>query len=141
MLLARPGFEAEEINDLAGLNKRSPVMAIAMAVFMFSLAGVPPAVGFYAKLAVLQSLVATGESAYIWLAVFAVMMSLIGSFYYLRVVKVMYFEEPSDNHAIVAAPGAHAMLSANGLAVLVLGIFPGGLMAICSQAVLKALGS
>jgi NADH-quinone oxidoreductase subunit N len=141
MLLARPGFEAEEISDLAGLNKRSPVMAIAMAVFMFSLAGVPPAVGFYAKLAVLQSLVATGESAYIWLAVFAVMMSLIGAFYYLRVVKVMYFEEPSDHHAIVAAPGAHAMLSANGLAVLLLGIFPGGLMAICSQAVLKALGS
>jgi NADH-quinone oxidoreductase subunit N len=141
MLLARPGFEAEEINDLAGLNKRSPVMAIAMAVFMFSLAGVPPAVGFYAKLAVLQSLVATGESAYIWLAVFAVMMSLIGSFYYLRIVKVMYFDEPRDNSAIVAAPGAHAMLSVNGLAVLVLGVFPGGLMAICSQAVLKALAT
>jgi NADH-quinone oxidoreductase subunit N len=90
---------------------------------------------------VLQSLVATGESAYIWLAVFAVMMSLIGSFYYLRIVKVMYFDEPRDNSAIVAAPGAHAMLSVNGLAVLVLGVFPGGLMAICSQAVLKALAT
>jgi NADH-quinone oxidoreductase subunit N len=141
MLLSRPGFEAEEINDLAGLNQRAPAMALIMAVFMFSLAGVPPVVGFYAKLAVLQSLVATGESVYIWLAVFAVMMSLIGAFYYLRIVKVMYFEKPSDTMPIVAAPGANALLSANGLAVLVLGIFPGGLMAMCSQAVLKALAT
>jgi NADH-quinone oxidoreductase subunit N len=141
MLLSRPGFEAEEINDLAGLNQRAPAMALIMAVFMFSLAGVPPLVGFYAKLAVLQSLVATGESVYIWLAVFAVMMSLIGAFYYLRIVKVMYFEKPSDVMPIVAAPGANALLSVNGLAVLVLGIFPGGLMAMCSQAVLKALAT
>jgi NADH-quinone oxidoreductase subunit N len=141
MLLSRPGFEAEEINDLAGLNQRAPAMALIMAVFMFSLAGVPPVVGFYAKLAVLQSLVATGESVYIWLAVFAVMMSLIGAFYYLRIVKVMYFEKPSDTMPITAAPGANALLSANGLAVLVLGIFPGGLMAMCSQAVLKALAT
>jgi NADH-quinone oxidoreductase subunit N len=141
MLLSRPGFEAEEINDLAGLNQRAPAMALIMAVFMFSLAGVPPVVGFYAKLAVLQSLVATGELVYIWLAVFAVMMSLIGAFYYLRIVKVMYFEKPSDTMPITAAPGANALLSANGLAVLVLGIFPGGLMAMCSQAVLKALAT
>jgi NADH-quinone oxidoreductase subunit N len=141
MLLARPGFEAEEISDLAGLNQRSPAMALIMAVFMFSLAGVPPAVGFYAKLAVLQSLVATGESAYLWLAIFAVMMSLVGAFYYLRVVKVMYFDEATDKSAMVTAPGAHAVLSVNGLAILVLGIFPGGLMAMCAQAVLKALAT
>jgi NADH-quinone oxidoreductase subunit N len=141
MLLARPGFEAEEINDLAGLNQRAPAMALIMAVFMFSLAGVPPVVGFYAKLAVLQSLVATGESVYIWLAVFAVMMSLIGAFYYLRIVKVMYFDKATDTQPLVQAPGANALLSVNGLAVLVLGIFPGGLMAMCSQAVLKALAT
>ena len=94
LLLAREGFESEEIADLAGLNQRSPLYAGVMAVCLFSLAGVPPLVGFYAKLAVLQSLIASGQALHIWLAVFAVIMSLIGSFYYLRVVKVMYFDEP-----------------------------------------------
>ncbi|AVS98424.1 NADH-quinone oxidoreductase subunit NuoN, partial [Paracidovorax avenae] len=94
LLLAREGFESEEISDLAGLNQRSPLYAGVMAICLFSLAGIPPMVGFYAKLAVLQALVASGQAPYIALAVFAVVMSLIGAFYYLRVVKVMYFDAP-----------------------------------------------
>ena len=94
LLLAREGFESEEISDLAGLNQRSPLYAGVMAICLFSMAGIPPLVGFYAKLAVLQSLLASGQTAYIALAVFAVVMSLIGAFYYLRVVKVMYFDAP-----------------------------------------------
>jgi NADH-quinone oxidoreductase subunit N len=138
MLLSRQGFEAEEINDLKGLNQRSPWYAAVMAIFMFSLAGIPPTVGFYAKLAVLQALVSTNVDLYIWLAVFAVLLSLVGAFYYLRVVKVMYFDEAEDRSPILASTEARAVLSANGLAVLVLGILPGGLMALCAQAIVRA---
>ena len=141
MLLARAGFEAEEIGDFAGLARRSPWFAAVMAIFMFSLAGVPPAVGFYAKLAVLQSLVSTNEVGYIALAVAAVMFSLIGAFYYLRVVKVMYFDDPVDAHPITSSGEVRALLSANGVAVLAFGILPGGLMAMCSDAIVKALAS
>jgi NADH-quinone oxidoreductase subunit N len=94
MLLSRRGFESEQIDDLKGLAKRSPWYAAVMAIFMFSLAGIPPTVGFYAKLAVLQSLVSTNETLYVVLAVVAVLLSLVGAFYYLRLVKVMYFDEP-----------------------------------------------
>ena len=108
LLLAREGFESEEIVDLAGLNQRSPLYAGVMAIAMFSLAGLPPLVGFYAKLAVLQALIASGQPLYIGLAVFAVMMSLIGAFYYLRVVKVMYFDAPvTATHGVGAARRAH----------------------------------
>jgi len=143
MLLARRGFECEEISDLAGLNARSPWMAGVMAVFMFSLAGIPPTAGFYAKLSVLQALITTNLPHHLWLAIFAVLISLIGAFYYLRIVKVMYFDEPT---ADAAAPseeggGVHALLAANGGAVLILGILPGGLMALCSMAILRALAS
>jgi NADH-quinone oxidoreductase subunit N len=143
MLLARRGFECEEISDLSGLNQRSPWMAGVMAVFMFSLAGIPPTAGFYAKLSVLQALITTNLPHHLWLAIFAVLISLIGAFYYLRIVKVMYFDEPT---ADAAAPsqeggGAHALLAANGGAVLILGILPGGLMALCSMAILRALAS
>jgi NADH-quinone oxidoreductase subunit N len=131
LVLARQGFESEEIADLAGLNQRSPVLAVCM----FSLAGVPPLVGFYAKLSVLQALVASSQSVYIGLAVFAVLMSLIGAFYYLRVVKVMYFDAPSQSAAIEAPADARTVLSVNGLLVLVLGLVPGGLMTLCAQAV------
>ena len=141
MLMARDGFEAEEIADLAGLHKRSPMLAAVMAIFMFSLAGVPPMVGFYAKLAVLQALVSTNDPVLLQLAIFAVVMSLIGAFYYIRVVKVMYFDEPKDSSAIVTAGGARAVLSLNGAAVLVLGIVPGGLMTVCAQAIVKALAT
>lgn len=143
MLLARQGFECEEISDLSGLNQRSPWMAGVMAVFMFSLAGIPPTAGFYAKLSVLQALVTTNLPHHLWLAVFAVVISLVGAFYYLRVVKVMYFDEPTADAAAPAQEGggAHALLAANGGAVLLLGILPGGLMTLCSMAILRSLTS
>ncbi len=139
MLLSRPGFESEQVSDLAGLGKRSPMMAAAMAVFMFSLAGIPPTVGFYAKLAVLQSLITTNSPGLIMLAILAVVLSLIGVFYYLRVVKVMYFDEPTDDTPLVAGGEARALLSVNALAVLGLGILPGGLMALCARAITQSL--
>jgi NADH-quinone oxidoreductase subunit N len=139
MLMARQGFEADEVQDLAGLGKRNPWMAGVMAVFMFSLAGIPPTVGFYAKLAVLQSLVTTASTGYVWLAVVAVLLSFIAAYYYLRVVKVMYFDEPVDRTPIAASSGASALLALNGVAVVVLGLLPGGLMALCRDAIVKAL--
>ncbi|MDP3606042.1 MAG: NADH-quinone oxidoreductase subunit NuoN [Polaromonas sp.] len=146
LLLSRVGHESEEISDLAGLNQRSPLFAGVMAVCMFSLAGVPPVVGFYAKLGVLQALVSAQHTAYIVLAVFAVMMSLVGAFYYLRVVKVMYFDAPNPGMptAIHAPADARVVLSINGALVLLLGIMPGGLMTLCTQAIasiVKSLGT
>ncbi|NIC43475.1 NADH-quinone oxidoreductase subunit NuoN [Aquabacterium sp. A08] len=135
LLLSRDGFESEELSDLAGLNQRSPLYAGVLAACMFSLAGVPPLVGFYAKLSVLQALLEAGGGLYVGLAVFAVLMSLIGAFYYLRVVKVMYFDAPTQTAAIQAPLDVRAVLSVNGALVLVLGIVPGGLMALCADAV------
>src|SRR5690606_14798980 len=140
LLLSRSnGFESEEIADLAGLNRRSPLYAGIMAVCMFSLAGIPPLVGFYAKLAVLQALLAGGEAWHIGLAVFAVVMSLIGAFYYLRVVKIMYFDDVAEQEPIEAGMDVRSLLSLNGALVLVLGIVPGGLMALCAQAIAAML--
>jgi NADH-quinone oxidoreductase subunit N len=141
LLMAREGFESEEISDFAGLNQRSPLHAAVMAICMFSLAGVPPAVGFYAKLTVLQALLASGQGIYIALAVFAVLMSLIGAFYYIRLVKVMYFDAPLTATTVVAPKDVRVVLSINGALVLLLGIFPGGLMTICMQAIVKSLAS
>jgi NADH-quinone oxidoreductase subunit N len=142
MFLSRAGFESEEISDLAGLSKRAPWLAGVMTVFMFSLAGVPPMVGFYAKLAVLQALITTNLPAYIWLAVIAVMLSLVGAFYYLRVVKVMYFDEPAKDAGLpVQSSGISALLALNGAAVLVFGLLPGGLMDMCKTAILRALAT
>ncbi|EWS65988.1 NADH-quinone oxidoreductase subunit NuoN [Hydrogenophaga aromaticivorans] len=139
LLLSRNGFESENITDLAGLNQRSPLYAGVMAICMFSLAGVPPLVGFYAKLSVLQALLASSHPLYIGLAVFAVMMSLVGAFYYLRLVKVMYFDAPTQTADIVAGADARSVLSLNGALVLVLGIVPGGLMTLCAQAIAALL--
>jgi len=143
MLLARAGHESEEISDLAGLNQRSPLYAGVMAIAMFSLAGLPPVVGFYAKLVVLQALISSGQTSYLVLAVFAVMMSLIGAFYYLRVVKVMYFDAPHahNNQPISAPADARAVLSINGLLILIMGIFPGGLMTLCAQSISSIVNS
>jgi NADH-quinone oxidoreductase subunit N len=137
-VLARMGFESEEIDDLRGLNRRSPWMAFVALILMFSLAGIPPTVGFYAKLAVLQAVVNAGH---VWLAVVAVLASLVGAFYYLRVVKAMYFDEPADQSAIVAGGGARTVLAINGAAVLLLGILPGPLMTACLNAVRQALST
>jgi NADH-quinone oxidoreductase subunit N len=141
MLLARQGFESEEITDLAGLNHRSPLYAGVMAICLFSMAGIPPMVGFYAKLSVLQSLVASGQAFYMGLAIFAVIMSLIGAFYYLRVVKVMYFDEPVTATTVSASLDVRLVLSTNGLLVLLLGIFPGALMALCADSIVRMLAA
>jgi NADH-quinone oxidoreductase subunit N len=139
MVLSRPGFESEQVSDLAGLAKRSPVLAGVMLVFMFSLAGIPPTVGFYAKLAVLQSLITTNSPLLLQLSIVAVLLSLVGAFYYLRVVKVMYFDEPVQTEAVAEGSGARLLLSANALAVLVLGILPSGLLSLCARAITQSL--
>ena len=141
MLLSREGFESEEIADLAGLNQRSPLYAAIMAVCMFSLAGVPPMVGFFAKLSVLQPLIDSRQPVLIGLAVFAVLLSLVGAFYYLRVVKVMYFDKPLTVSAVVASVDVRMVLTVNGALILLLGLFPSGLMTLCLQAIVKTLGS
>lgn len=141
LLLAREGFESDEIADLAGLNQRSPLYAAIMSICLFSLAGIPPLVGFYAKLAVLQSLVVSGQAAYIALAIFAVLMSLVAAFYYLRVVKVMYFDEPITVTTVSAPTDVRVVLSINGALILALGIVPGGLMTLCADAIVKTLGT
>ncbi len=136
ILLSRAGFEAENIDDFKGLNKRSSWYALMMLFVMFSMAGVPFFIGFFAKLSVLQAVVAAG---YFWLAVLAVVMSVIGAFYYLRVVKVMYFDDPVDESPIHAAPEVRVMLSANGLAIAALGLAPQALMSLCAFALLRSL--
>ena len=136
MLLSREGFESEEISDLAGLNQRSPLYAGVLTACMFSLAGVPPLVGFYAKFSVLQSLLNAGGGVYIGLTVFAVLMSMVGAFYYLRVVKVMYFDAPTQTEPVVAGFDVRLVLGINGALVLGLGLLPGGLMSLCDQAIL-----
>jgi len=137
LLLSRQGFECEHIDDLKGLNRRSPWHAAIVLLLMFSLAGIPPLVGFYAKLAVLQALISAGH---VTLAVVAVLFSLIGAFYYLRVVKVVYFDEPAADAApMVATAGQRGVLSINGALILVLGLLPGGLMALCVQAIRSSL--
>jgi NADH-quinone oxidoreductase subunit N len=132
VLLSRSGFEAERIEDFKGLNSRSPWFAFVMLLLMFSLAGVPPTVGFYAKLAVLQAVLGAGK---VWLAVVAVMFALVGAFYYIRVVKLMYFDEPTETAPLRAQPDIGILLSANGLAMLVLGVLPQPLMQLCLQAI------
>jgi NADH-quinone oxidoreductase subunit N len=141
LLLAREGFESEEIADFAGLNQRSPLCAAVMAICLFSLAGIPPMVGFYAKLSVLQALIASGQSLHLGLAIFAVMMSLVGAFYYLRVVKVMYFDAPITATTVSAPLDVRAVLSVNGALVLLLGLVPGGLMALCARAIVQMLAT
>ena len=141
MLLAREGFESEEIADFAGLNQRSPLYAGVMALCMFSLAGVPPMVGFAGKLSVLQALVASDQPGAIALATYAVMMSLLAAFYYLRVVKVMYFDAPLTVSTVFAGKDVRVMLLINSGLLLVLGLLPGGLMTLCARAIISTLGT
>ena len=138
MMLARAGFEAEELNDFKGLSKRSPWFAAVMAILLFSLAGVPPMMGFAAKFAVLQAVLTTGA---VWLTVVAVMFSLIGAFYYLRIVKLMYFDEPTDTAPIAVPLDMRTMLSVNGIGVVMLGIYAGPLLAACANAMAATLAS
>lgn len=136
LLMTRSGFEAENLDDYKGLNQRSPWYAFLMLLLMFSMAGIPPTVGFYAKLSVLQAVVQIGLW---WVAVIAVIFSLIGAFYYLRIVKLMYFEAPQDDAPVTASGDVRAVLSVNGLAMIVLGIMPQPLMVLCIEAVRASL--
>lgn len=136
MLLSRKGFEADNLEDLKGLNQRSPWYAFLLLLIMFSLAGVPPTIGFYAKLAVLQAVISAGFPR---LAIAAVLFSLIGAFYYLRIVRLMYFEKPHDHHVIAPSFDMQLLMGANGMAVLLLGILPQPLMAMCIYAVEQSL--
>ncbi len=131
LLLARQGFEADKIVDFRGLNARSPWFAGMMAILMFSLAGVPPFIGFWAKLGVIQAVLGV---SYTWLAVVAVLFSVVGAFYYLRIVKLMYFDEPTETSAIGGSLAMRALLSANALLVFALGVIPGTLLEICRRA-------
>jgi NADH-quinone oxidoreductase subunit N len=135
LLLTREGFECDRLDDLKGLNQRSPWWAFIMLLVMFSLAGVPPTVGFYAKFAVIEAAV---NAQFVWLAVIAVMASLVGAFYYLRIVKLMYFDDPADTSAIEARADARAILSINGLSLLALGILPQPLMGLCVVALTQS---
>jgi len=132
ILLSRAGFEADEIDDFKGLNQRNPWFALVMLILMFSMAGVPPTVGFYAKLSVLQAVI---DIDMVWLAGVAVFFSVIGAFYYIRLIKVMYFDDAEDDQPLAQDFDLRFALSANGLIILFLGLFPGGLMALCSQVI------
>ena len=132
LLLSRKGFESDELDDLKGLNQRSPWFAFVMLVLMFGTAGVPPMVGFWAKVQVISAVLNIGLT---WLAVAAVFFSVIGAFYYLRVVKLMYFDAPQEGAAIEASSGFRWVLSANALLVLALGLMPGWLLQLCASVI------
>jgi NADH-quinone oxidoreductase subunit N len=136
MLLSREGFEADTLNDFKGLNQRSPWLAFMMLLLMFSMAGVPPTVGFYAKFSVLNAVVQAGH---LWLAVVAVLFSLIGAFYYLRIVKLMYFDAPESHAPIAVGQDTALLISVNSLGVLLLGLLPGALMSVCAVSVQQSL--
>lgn len=136
MLLCRNGFEAENIDDFKGLNKRNSWYAFITLLLMLSLTGIPPMIGFYAKFAVLQAVVNAG---YVWLAVVAVLFSLIGAFYYLRIIKLMYFDDPETVEPLVSNSDVRILLSANGFAVLALGIFPQALMGLSFYAIQNSM--
>jgi NADH-quinone oxidoreductase subunit N len=136
LVLSRDGFECENIDDLKGLNRHNPMMAGILMFLMFSLAGIPPFVGFYAKLVILQAVL---QADHIWVAVYAVMMSLIGAFYYLRVVKAMYFDEPIHEYTLGRIPTSQSsVLMFNVGLVLLFSIVPGGLMAFCVQTIARS---
>ena len=132
MLMSRAGFESDSLDDFKGLNDRSPWFAFIMLIIMFSMAGVPPTIGFYAKFSVLQSVV---NADLTWLAVVAVFFSIIGLFYYLRIIKIMYFDKPEDETPIQSLADMKIIMSANGLGILALGIFPSGLLALCAAVI------
>ncbi len=136
MLLSREGFEADKIDDFKGLNQRSPWLAFMMLILMFSMAGVPPTIGFYAKFSVLSAAVQTGH---ITLVVMAVLFSLIGAFYYLRIVKLMYFDAPESHEKLYLQPDTALLVSINSLAILLIGILPNALMTVCAASVQQSL--
>ncbi|HET7403257.1 MAG TPA: NADH-quinone oxidoreductase subunit NuoN, partial [Usitatibacter sp.] len=136
LLLSRAGFEAENLDDFRGLNQKSKWYAFVMLVTMFSLTGLPPTVGFFAKLFVLQAAL---EAGYTWLVVYAVIMSVIGAFYYLRIVKIMYMDSPAGEMTLEPRADARMVLSAMGAITLLLGIVPSPLMELCVRAVAASM--
>ncbi len=136
MLLSRAGFEADQLSDFKGLNRRNPWYAFIMLLLMFSMAGIPPTVGIYAKLSVLEAVLNAG---YVSLTVLAVLLSLVGVFYYLRIVKLMYFDEPETDAVILPQGDFKILLSANGIAILAFGIFPQALIGFCAYAIQQSL--
>jgi NADH-quinone oxidoreductase subunit N len=136
LLLSRKGFEADQLDDLKGLNQRSPWFAFMLLITMFSMAGVPPTLGFYAKFTVLQAALQAG---FVGVVIFAVLMAVIGAFYYLRIVKLMYFDEPKDSHALQASSTMKLALSLNALALLVIGLLPQSLMSLSAYAISHSL--
>jgi NADH-quinone oxidoreductase subunit N len=135
LLLSRQGFESDQLDDFKGLNQRSPWWAFIMLLVKFSLAGLPPTIGFYAKFMVITEAVNEG---FVWLAVIAVLTSLIGAFYYLRIVKLMYFDDPVETMPIVVRGDTWLALSANGLLLLILGVLPQQLIALCATALAQS---
>ena len=131
-MISKKGVEAENLHDLKGLNQRSPWLAAMMLLIMFSMAGVPPTVGFFAKLFVIDALINSGM---LWLAIFAVVMSVVGAFYYLRVIKLMYFDKPLSQAPISQAWDSHLAISVNGLAMLYYGLFPASILGFCQYAI------
>ena len=136
MALSRAGFESENLDDFKGLNRKSKWYAFMMLVLMFSLTGLPPTVGFFAKLAVLQAVL---EAGYTWLVVVAVLLSVVGAFYYLRIVKLMYMDEPVGEITIDPRADTRWVLSITALATLALGILPGPLMDLCMRAITASM--
>lgn len=132
ILLGRNGYEADNLDDFKGLSERSPWFAFIMLILMFSMAGIPPFAGFWAKWFVFKEVIANG---YVWLAVLAFMLSVIGAYYYLRIVKLMYFDKPEQMTALKASPEMRMILSLNGISLLLLGFVPGMLMALCIRAI------
>lgn len=134
IFLSRKGFESDNLDDMKGLSERSPWYAFIMLIFMFSMAGVPPMIGFWAKWFVLKELVAVGL---VWLAAAAVVFSIIGAYYYLRIIKLMYFDKPDNMTAIKSTTQMRLILSLNGLALLIIGLVPGLLMSLCLSALVQ----
>jgi NADH-quinone oxidoreductase subunit N len=128
--LSRKGFEADALDDYKGLNRRHPWFAFMMLLAMFGLAGVPPTVGFWAKVQVISAVL---DADLAWLAALAVLLSVVGAYYYLRIVKLMYFDEPTTEARVEARAGFRLVLSVNGLAILALGLYPGLLLRLCEQ--------
>ncbi|MGK0173464.1 MAG: NADH-quinone oxidoreductase subunit N, partial [Gammaproteobacteria bacterium] len=128
IVLSRAGFEADKLDDFKGLSQRSPWCGLLVLILMLSMAGVPPLLGFWAKWAVLQEVINAG---YVWLAVVAMLLSVIGLFYYLRIIKLVYFDAPVDETPLEASQDVRMMVSVNSLFILLVGLFPGGLLALC----------
>ena len=136
VLLSHSGVDIETIDDLKGLSVKNPWAAAMMMIVLFSMAGVPPTAGFFVKLAVLKALV---DVSMTWVAVIAVMLAVIGAFYYLRIVKVMYFDEPDNRLSMVLGGNRFVRLfyTLNCLSLLYFGIFPAGLISLCSNALVS----